>query len=451
MNRDGEQLTLASRLVRAAGVVLLLGCGWRTTTAAIQPDPIEPLAQAFVSLALQLAHRPAHASEVDSYFGPPSLAPAGTAAPQTLAQLSLAAHGLTVDIAHAQQRAASRRGERLLGQARSLAALIDGLQRPRPLSFSREAAAVYAMSMPVVDPHTTRRTLRALDALLPGPGGIADRLEAYQTRFVIPPERRKMVFERALRACRERTLRHWTLVAGERLDVEWTETVPAAWHRYRGGGRSSLEINTQAVALVGQALDVACHEAYPGHHAQFLLLDQKAGAGGPALEDTIALLHSPVSVLREGAANFGVALAFPLPERVAFDRQVLFPLAGIDPALAQRYEQVNALVANLSVAAVPILAAYRDGRSSFAAAAAELADSALIGSPQALLHFLDEEGAYTLGYTAARDRVRHYVELHSACTGQDPWQVLAEVIATPQVAALDQDAAHCALRTDRTG
>jgi hypothetical protein len=451
MNYNGERLTLASRPVRAASVVLLLVCGWRTTSAAIQPDPVEPLAQAFVSLALQLAHSPGHASEVDSYFGPPSLVPTAAAPPRTLAQLSVAAHGLTADIAREQQRAASGRGERLLGQARSLAALIDGLQRPHPLSFAREAAAVYAMSMPVVDRRATRRTLRALDALLPGQGGIAERLEAYQARFVIPPDRRKMVFERALQACRERTLRHWTLPAGERLDVEWTDTVPAAWHRYRGGGRSSLEINTQAVALVGQTLDVACHEAYPGHHSQFLLLDQNAGSGRPALEDTIALLHSPVSVLREGAANFGIALAFPPPERVAFDRQVLFPLAGIDPALAERYEQVNALVADLSVAAVPMLAAYRDGRSSFGEAAAELKDSALIGSPQALLHFLDDEGAYTLGYTAARDRVRHYVEAHSACTGQDPWHVLAEVVSTPQIAALDQDAAHCAPRTDRTG
>lgn len=404
-----------------------------------------------MSLALQLGHLPGHAAEVDSYFGPPVLAPAAAVPPQTLAQLSVAAQGLEADIAREQQGAASGRGERLLGQARSLAALIDGLQRPHPLSFAREAAAVYAMSMPAVDPRATRHTLRALDVLLPGPGGLAERLAAYQGQFVIPPERRKAVFERALQACRERTLRHWALPAGERLEVEWTDTVPAAWQRYRGGGRSTLQINTQAVALVGQALDVACHEAYPGHHAQFLLLDQQAGPRGPAVENTIALLHSPVSVLREGAANFGIALAFPLPQRVAFDRQVLFPLAGIDPALAQRYEQVNGLVADLSAAAVPILAAYRDGRASFGAAAAELADSALIGSPQALLHFLDEQGAYTLGYTAARDRVRHYVQVRSACTGQDPWQVLAEVVSTPQVAVLNQDAPHCVPRTDRTG
>jgi hypothetical protein len=427
---------------------MILAFGCRPSCAAGGPDPVQPLADAFVSLALQLGHVPGHEAEVDSYFGPPSLAPAATTAPRTLAQLSAAAHELEADIRHEQQGAPGGRGERLLGQARSLAALIDGLQRPHQLSFAQEAAAVYAMSMPVADSRATQRTLRALDALLPGPGGVAERLEAYQAHFVIPPGRRKVVFERALQACRARTLRHWNLPAGERLDVEWTDDVPAAWHRYRGGGRSTLQINPQAVALVGQALDVACHEAYPGHHAQFLLMEQKAG---PAVEDTIAMLHSPVSVLREGAANFGIELAFPVAERVAFDRQVLFPLAGIDPALAERYERVSAFVADLSVATVPILAAYRDGRTSFGEAAAELETSALIGSPQALLRFLDEEGAYTLGYTAARERVRHYVEARSACTGQDPWRVLAEVVSTPQVAVLDQGAAHCVPRTDGIG
>ncbi|HTV78601.1 MAG TPA: hypothetical protein VMF03_10095 [Steroidobacteraceae bacterium] len=431
----------------AAAMIIACNATAETTDAS---DPVARLGRSFVSLALQLGQVPGHEVEVDSYFGPPALAPAPTAPPQTLAQLSEAAHVLQADIGREQQAAASERGERLLGQASSLASLIDGLLQPH-LSFAREASAVYAMSVPAVDPRTTRRTLRALDALLPGTGAIAERLATFQVRFVIAPERRRAVFERALQGCRERTLRHWDLPAGERLDVEWTDSVPAAWQRYRGGGRSTLQINTQAVALVGQALDVACHEAYPGHHAQFLMLEQKAGSRGLAVEDTIALLHSPASVLREGAANFGIDLAFPLAERVAFDRQVLFPLAGIDPALAQRYEQVNALVADLSVAAVPILAAYRDGRLPSAVAAAELEDSALIGSPQALLRFLDDEGAYTLGYTAARDRVRRYVERHSACTGQDPWRVLADVVSTPQVAVLDQEAAQCAAHPDGTG
>jgi hypothetical protein len=434
--------------VRAASVVLILAFAARTANAATPPDPVEPLAQAFASLALQLAHSPGHAAEVDSYFGPASLVPAAAAPSATAAQLSATAQRLVLDISAQQQRVPSSRGARLLDQARTLAALIDELQHPHTRSFAAEAWAVYTMRVPAVQPQATRRTLQALAALLPGSGPVADRLEAYRMRFVVAPERRRVVFERALQECRERTLKHWALPAGERVEVEWSDDVPAAWQRYRGADRSTLQINPQAVAFVGQAIDVACHEAYPGHHAQFVLLTQHAGPTGPPTEDTIALLHSPASVLREGAANFGIELAFPLTERVAFDRNVLFPLAGLDPSQAARYEHVNALVADLAAAAQPILASYRDGGLSFAAAAAALRADALVSSPEALLRFVDEEGAYALGYTAARDSIRAYVTARSACTKEDPWRVLAEVVSVPQVTALSEDGAHCAQATD---
>jgi hypothetical protein len=443
MNRGRKRQALAATRVCVASVVLILAFGSRTTNAATQADPVEPLAQAFVSLALQLAHSPGHASEVDSYFGAASLVPTAAAPSRTVTELSATAQRLVADISHQQQRLPSRRGARLLDQARTLAALIDELQHPHARSFAAEAWAVYTMRVPAVDPQATRRTLNALAALLPGTGPVVDRLDAYRMRFVVAPERRRVVFARALQECRERTRKHWALPAGERVEVEWSDEVPAAWQRYQGADRSTLQINPQAVAFVGQALDVACHEAYPGHHSQFVLLTQHAGPTGPPVEDTIALLHSPASVLREGAANFGIELAFPLTERVAFDRNVLFPLAGLDPSQAERYEHVNALVADLAAAAVPILASYRDGARSFARAAAELRADALVSSPEALLRFADEEGAYTLGYTAARDSIRTFVTARSACTKEDPWRVLAEVVSEPQVAALSADGSHC--------
>ncbi len=134
----------------------------------------------------------------------------------------------------------------------------------------------------------------------------------------------------------------------------------------------------------------------------------------------MALLHSPVSVLREGAANFGIELAFPMAERVTFDREVLFPLAGLDPAQAERYERISALVTDLAVAVVPILASFHDGRLPFDDAAQQLRTQALVSSPEALLHFAQEEGAYTLGYTAARDRIGDFIRARSACSGKDP-------------------------------
>jgi hypothetical protein len=181
------------------------------------------------------------------------------------------------------------------------------------------------------------------------------------------------------------------------------------------------------VALPGASIDVACHEAYPGHHAQFLLQDQRAQPAGLPVEDRVVLLRSPASVLREGAANFGVELAFPFQERVAFEEHVLFPLAGLDPREARRYEIVHRLVDQLSAAAAPIIASYRDHRLSRDDAEQQLANEALVSSPGALLDFADHYGAYVLGYTAARDSIRDYVSAQR----RDHWSVLRELVSDP--------------------
>jgi hypothetical protein len=149
------------------------------------------------------------------------------------------------------------------------------------------------------------------------------------------------------------------------------------------------------------------------------------------VEDRVVLLRSPVSVLRESAANFGIELVFPFEERVAFDERVLFPLAGLDPRQARRYETVHRLVDQLSVAAAQIIASYRDHRLSLEDAEQRLANEALVTSPDALLQFADHYGAYVLGYTAVRDSVRDYVKARSRVTGKDEWAVLREIVSDP--------------------
>jgi hypothetical protein len=305
---------------------------------------------------------------------------------------------------------------------------------------------LYARSVPSIEAGATQQVIAALEAALPGPGPLPQRVAGFYRDFIVPADRRRVVFERALRECRSRTLAHWQLPRAEKLDVEWTNSVPAAWHRYRGGWRSTLQINPDAVALAGSAIDVACHEAYPGHHAQFLLQDQRAQPAGLPVEERVILLRSPASVLREGAANFGVEVAFPFEERVAFEERVLFPLARLDPRQARRYETVHRLVDQLSATAAPIIASYRDHRLSSDDAEQQLANEALVTSPGALLEFADRYGAYVLGYTAVRDSVRDYVKARSRITGRDDWAVLRELVSDPYGATDFQTAMQTAPR-----
>jgi hypothetical protein len=407
----------------------------------------EQAAETFVGLTLRLGAMRGHEEEVDSYFGPQTLQPAAQDDPGGLVQLRADADALLSRMELEEAAHPTPRGSRLLAQIRSFGILLQFIgPAARAESFEDEAQRLYARSVPSLEAGATHRIIAALEAALPGPGPLSQRLAGFYRDFIVPADRRRVVFERALRECRSRTLAHWQLPRAEKLDVEWTNSVPAAWHRYRGGWRSSLQINPDAVALAGSAIDVACHEAYPGHHAQFLLQDQRAQPAGLPVEERVVLLRSPASVLREGAANFGIELAFPFEERVAFEERVLFPLARLDPRQARRYETVHRLVDQLSATAASIIASYRDHRLSSDDAEQQLAKEALVTSPGALLEFADHYGAYVLGYTAARDSVRDSVKARSRITGKDDWAVLRELVSDPYGATDFQTARQTAPR-----
>ncbi|WP_220476952.1 hypothetical protein [Massilia cavernae] len=67
-------------------------------------------------------------------------------------------------------------------------------------------------------------------------------------------------------------------------------------------------------------------------------------------EFSVYPLYSPMSLIAEGSANYGIEMAFTDAERLAFERDVLFPMAGLDPKLAKKYAQLRKLLGKLSYA-----------------------------------------------------------------------------------------------------
>ena len=68
------------------------------------------------------------------------------------------------------------------------------------------------------------------------------------------------------------------------------------------------------------------------------------------MEFCVYPLFSPQSLLAEGTANYGVEMAFPENERVTFEREVLFRLAGLDCTRASDYYDVQELIRRLAYA-----------------------------------------------------------------------------------------------------
>jgi len=393
-------------------------------------DPLANHAEAYVRIAIELdRHRK---GEVDGYFGPPELDTRSAKDGPTLAELAGKAGALVADIGTLPASSGDDRAPRLQAKAKQLQSLVEVMGASTPLPFADEARKLYGVELPETDKVANEAIIKELDTLLAGTGTLAFRLASLQNRLVVPADKRKAVFDRALEECRKRTQAHWQLPVGEQIDVEWSRAVPAAWHQYKGGHRSTLQVNPAAVALVASALDVACHEGYPGHHAQFLLLEA-ATPGGLPLEESVVLLRSPDSTLREGAANYGVDLVWSPEERLAFERDVLMPIAGIPADQAEVAFRAHQLINRLGSAVIPILRDYRDGTLSFNSATYQLEREALVSSPAALLKYVDDFGAYSVGYTVLRDRLQRFIEAEVQRSGGDPWAALQKVLLTPEL------------------
>jgi hypothetical protein len=136
---------------------------------------------------------------------------------------------------------------------------------------------------------------RPARTVVAGAGDLAARYAAFDRRFLVPRDRLAAVMSRAIDGCRAATREHVALPPGERVDVEYVPDLAwSAYTRYQGQATSRIQINEALPLTVDRALDLACHEAYPGHHTIDSLLDARFGGrrdrvrGPAALQSSVA-------------------------------------------------------------------------------------------------------------------------------------------------------------------
>jgi hypothetical protein len=318
----------------------------------------------------------------------------------------------------------------LLRQTRAMVSRIDIVRGARP-SFSEEARTLFGLdgwSRLDWQEGLDGQERAELERLLPGPGDLSARYAAFDRRFLIPRDRLPAVLSRAIEGCRAATREHVTLPAGEGVDVEFVPDLAwSAYTRYQGHATSRIQINLALPVTVDRVLDLACHEAYPGHHTIDSLLD--ARFGGRRIEFAVRPLFSPQSLLHEAAASLAVEMAFPGPARLAFERDELFPLAGLAPSDAEPYVRVGRLVDQLHGVQARIARQYLDGELDFPRASAALERDALMPSADVTLKFLNRFRSYGATYTIGRDALTRYLDAHS--TAGDPasrWRAYMNVV-----------------------
>ena len=407
--------------------------------ARAEPAPMAQIAHDYVRLVLAMGHH--DKDYVDAYYGPEGIKADADAAKLTLEDIGTAVDRLIAQIERVPPGSGDElsrlRHQYLVKQLSALRARVHILQGER-LSFDAESQALYDAVAPTYPDIHFQSVLDRLAKRFPGGGPLVERYEAWRREFVIPREKLDPVFKAAIAACRERTLKHVTLPAHESFTVEYvTNKSWSGYNWYQGNFRSLIQVNTDLPIYIDRAIDLACHEGYPGHHVYNALLEQHLVKDRGWTEFTVYPLFTPQSLIAEGTANFGIDVAFPGSDRIEFERKTLFPLAGLDPSRAAEYYEVQALVDELSYAGNEAARRYLDGRIDRDAAAAWLEQYALMPRERAAqrVRFFDQYRSYVINYNYGKDLVRRFIESRGG-TARHPeirWREFERLLSSPRL------------------
>jgi hypothetical protein len=375
---------------------------------------------------------------VDSYYGPGKWARDAAQEQHSLDQIQ-------ADILTLQQRleALSRetwntveqqRCQFLTRQLRTVATYVNILRGQR-LPFDQETALLYGAVAPAHDAAYFRALRDEIEALLPGEAPLAERVQAFRRHFVIPSDRLAAIVNVTLAESRQRTLAHIELPPEESVRLEYVNAKPwRGYHWYQGNYHSLIQINIDLPIFIEQAVELACHEGYPGHHANNVLLEKELVRARGWIEFSVQPLFSLLSLSAESMANYGIDLVFPAGERLVFERELLYPLADLDVTQAERYFQLHRLLNRLSDARLEAARRYLDGEWSRQDTVAWLVETLLWSPEQAEqgIDFIETYRSYVINYTRGQDLVKDNVEKHSAVNDlASRWRAFSRLLVAP--------------------
>ena len=414
-----------------------------TVMAQSTKDPLGDLAERYVKLVLAVGLH--DRDYVDAYYGPADWRGEVETQKPSLAEIDKRAGALAGELEKAPAQPAMKKNldlwrlrlqylDRQLSALRARVSMLQG----KKFTFDEESRALYDAVAPTYTEADFETVLSKLEAKLPGQGPLIQRYEKFKESFIIPKDRLDQVFQTAIRACRDRTRGHIDLPPTESFTVEYvTGKSWSGYNWYQGNFKSLIQVNTDLPIYIDRAIDLACHEGYPGHHVYNALLEKNLVRDRGWIEFTVYPLFSPQSLIAEGTANYGIEVAFTPQDRLVFERDVLFPLARLDSAKAAQYYDIFALVDQLSYAGNAAARRYLDGQIDAKAAADWLERYAMMPRARAeqRVKFFDQYRSYVINYNLGKDLVRAFVERRAGRNAAPAarWREFAALLSSPRL------------------
>ncbi len=276
---------------------------------------------------------------IDAYLGPPGLKE------QVKDSEKKPAAALLDDLAQLQTTLPTEDPARhayLVAQLRAIETTLDMLNG-QTYDYLDEVCRIYDIQPKLTDEATFTTAHNELDALLPGSGSLAERLEADRKRFEIATERALPLLEMTLEEARGRTRHFVELVEHEAIELRLASDQPwGAYNWYLGNGRSLVEFNTDLPTSALGLLNTMAHEGYPGHHTEAQLKEKRLLKDKGYAEFASFLLHSPAAVIAEGIATTALEIIFPGDTAYEYIARMVLPAAGIHDVAAAELSRKSA-------------------------------------------------------------------------------------------------------------
>lgn len=424
-------MTMRPSIVVVLLLSFLIACSKQPTAVDNIESIINEMAADYLFLELSMGN--IDAGHVDAYFGPHDIKANADEANLGLDQILDRARAM--DGLIQQYQDAYPNNPRLIGlraRLRALQARI-AINKGEFQPFDEETRLLFGTVAPTYDAAHFEEILRKIDALLPGTGALSKRVEDFENLFTIPPDRLGAVFDAAIAECRNRTLEHITLDENESFTVEYVSDKPwSGYNWYQGDSVSIIQVNTDLPMLINRAVDLGCHEGYPGHHTFNALVEQNLVRDNGWLEFSLYPLFSPQSVIAEGSGNYGIELAFPDDERLTYEKEVLFPLAGLNADSADTYHELVSLKLQLNFAGNEAARGYLNGDMTREQAVDWLTRYALSSQSRAeqRTRFFDTYRSYVINYNHGKVLVADHVERDDADLGER-WRRFEAMLSEP--------------------
>lgn len=413
-------------------MIVLSSCQTQKNT---KPE-LDKLATEYVKLGLEIGQQ--DSDFVDAYYGPDSLKPeiieyVVFPKDEFLQKISSLQNDFKTYLDAEKDSTNIKRANYIYAQLKAYAERVR-IVGGETSDFDIEAKALFGVEAPHYETAHFDESIDKLDAFLDGSGSLQDRFQSLGARFVIPVEKLDTVMKAAIAEARRRTREHYPIPENEGFSLEFVnDKAWSGYNWYQGNYTSLIQINTDFPISIERVIDVGSHESYPGHHVFNMLLEENLYNKQGLIETSIYPLFSPLSLIAEGSANYGIDVAFPGNDKVKFAKEVLLPLAGLDTTGISNYFAALELVGELNYAGNEVARGVLNGTMTDDEGITYLEKYGFYSPEKAKqrIAFTKKYRSYVINYNYGKDLVKSYIEKRggTADNPQKRWELFGELLS----------------------